>query len=163
METAPIPQDQTNTELIETLRTLHRYEKKNLRINRIRLIISVISLMICIILAIFVFRNVGAFTKKADIALDSLTNAGSNINALSGRIEKLDIEKLAKSLGNIVEVSEETIDEIHNAVGGLDQLVKDADDAMQHINSINFEDLNNGIQRLNDVLEPIANFFKFFK
>lgn len=163
METAPIPQDQTNTELIETLRTLHTYEKKNLRINRIRLIISVISLMICIILAIFVFRNVGAFTKKADIALDSLTNAGNNINALSGRIEKLDIEKLAKSLGNIVEVSEETIDEIHNAVGGLDQLVKDADDAMQHINSVNFEDLNNGIQRLNDVLEPIANFFKFFK
>lgn len=163
METAPILQDQTNTELIETLKTLHRYEKKNLRINRIRLIISVISLVICFILAIFVFQNVGAFTKKADTALDALTDAGNNINALSEEIEQMNLEKLGKSLGNIVDVSEETIGEIHNAVGGLDQLVKDADDAMQHINSINFEDLNNGIQRLNDVLEPVANFFKFFK
>ena len=163
METAPISQDQTNTELIETLKTLHSYEKRNLRINRIRLIISVVSLVICIILAIFVFRNVSAFTKKADTALDALTNAGNNINALSDRIEKLELEKLAKSLGNIVDVSEETIGEIHNAVGGLDQLVKDADDAMQHINSVDFENLNNGIQRLNDVLEPVANFFKFFK
>ena len=75
----------------------------------------------------------------------------------------MNLEKLGKSLGSIVDVSEETIGEIHNAVDGLDQLVKDADDAMQHINSINFEDLNNGIQRLNDVLEPVANFFKFFK
>lgn len=163
METAPVTQNQNNTELADAIRTMHSYEKKNLRINRIRLIISVVSFVICIILALFVFRSVGSIAKKADTALDALTDAGNNINALSEEIEKMDLEKLGKSLGNIVDVSEETIGEIHNAVGGLDQLVKDADDAMQHINSINFEDLNNGIQRLNDVLEPVANFFNVFR
>ena len=163
METAPVPQQQINTELAEAIRTLHSYEKKNLRINRIRLIISVVSLVICIILAIFVFRNVGSITKKADTALDALTDAGNNINELSEEIEKMDLEKIGKSLGNIVDVSEETIGEIHQAVGGLDQLVKDADDAMQHINSVDFENLNKGIQTLNDVLEPVANFFRIFK
>ena len=163
METVPVSQNQNNTELAETIRQLHSFEKKNLMINRIRLIISSVSLLICIALAIFVFRNIGSLTKKADTALDALTDAGNNINALSEEIEKMDLERLGKTLGNIVDVSEDTIGEIHQAVGGLDQLVKDADDAMQHINSINFEDLNNGIQRLNDVLEPVANFFNIFK
>ena len=163
MDTVPALQNQTNTELIETIRELRGYEKKNLRINRIRMIISTVSLVICIVLAISVFRSVDSIAEKTDTTLDALTEAGNNISALAEEIEKMDIEKLGKSLGNIVDVSEETIGEIHQAVGGLDQLVKDADDAMQHINSINFEDLNNGIQTLNDVLEPVANFFRIFK
>ncbi len=163
METAPIPQNRDNTELVEAIRELRGYEKKNLRINRIRLIISAVGLVICIALAVFVYRNVGSIVKKADTALDALTDAGNNINTLSEEIEKMDLEKLGKSLGNIVDISEETIGEIHQAVGGLDQLVKDADDAMQHINSVDFENLNNGIQSLNDVLEPVASFFNVFK
>ncbi|MBQ6235924.1 MAG: hypothetical protein IJK54_08385 [Clostridia bacterium] len=163
METTPIPQNRDNTELVEAIRELRGYEKKNLRINRIRLIISAVGLVICIALAVFVYRNVGSIVKKADTALDALTDAGNNINTLSEEIEKMDLEKLGKSLGNIVDISEETIGEIHQAVGGLDQLVKDADDAMQHINSVDFENLNNGIQSLNDVLEPVANFFNVFK
>lgn len=163
METAPIPQNRDNTELVEAIRELRGYEKKNLRINRIRLIISTVGLVICIALAVFVYRNVGSIVMKADTALDALTDAGNNINTLSEEIEKMDLEKLGKSLGNIVDISEETIGEIHQAVGGLDQLVKDADDAMQHINSVDFENLNNGIQSLNDVLEPVASFFNVFK
>ena len=163
MEYTAAAQNNTNKEVLDAIRELRATEKKNLRINRIRLVTALLCLVACVIVAIVMFGKAGALMKKADTALDALTDAGNNINALSEEIEKMDLEKLGKSLGNIVDVSEETIGEIHNAVGGLDQLVKDADDAMQHINSINFEDLNNGIQRLNDVLEPVANFFKFFK
>lgn len=166
METNPITQpvsENGSVELKAMFDEMRSYEKKNLRINRIRMIISAVSLAICLALAVFIFRNVGSIAKKADTALDALTDAGNNINALSEEIDKMNLDKLGKSLGNIVEVSEETIAEIHQAAGGLDQLIKDADEAMNHINSVNFEDLNNGIQRLNDVLEPVANFFSIFK
>ncbi len=163
MEYTAAAQNNTNKELLDAIRELRATEKKNLRINRIRLMTALLCLVVCVITAIVVFGKFGALMKKADTALDALTDAGNNINALSEEIAKMDLEKLGKSLGNIVDISEETIGEIHQAVGGLDQLVKDADDAMQHINSINFEDLNNGIQRLNDVLEPVANFFNVFR
>ena len=160
MENTVAVQNDTNKELLDAIKELRDSEKKNLRINRIRLATALLCLVVCVIAAIVVFGKAGALMKKADTALDALTDAGNNINALSEEIEKMDLEKLGKSLGNIVDVSEETIGEIHQAVGGLDQLVKDADDAMQHINSVDFENLNNGIQRLNDVLEPVADFFK---
>lgn len=153
----------TDLELAAAIKELHRCEKKNLLINRIKLAIASACLLICVVLAVFVFRKSEALIKKTDTAMEVLTEAGNKINTLTDDLEKMDFDKLGKSLGNIVDVSEETIEEIHQAIGGLDQLVKDADDAMQHINSINFEDLNNGIQKLNDILEPVANFFKFFK
>ena len=156
-------QTDTSKELLEAVKELRNNERKNLMINRIRLVIVSVCLVICVITAIVTFSKFGMLMKKVDSAAEVLTEAGNNINTLAKDLEKMDFEKLGKSLGNIVDVSETTIGEIHNAVGGLDTLVKDADDAMQHINSINFEDLNNGIQRLNDVLEPVANFFKFFK
>ncbi|MBR4906318.1 MAG: hypothetical protein IKZ44_05630 [Clostridia bacterium] len=163
MENTVTAQNDANKELLDAIKELRNSEKKNLRINRIKLVTTLLCLVICLIVAIVMFGKAETLMKKADTALDALTDAGNNINALSEEIEKMDLEKLGKSLGNIVDVSEETIGEIHQAVGGLDQLVKDADDAMQHINSVDFENLNNGIQRLNDVLEPVANFFNIFK
>ena len=163
METISAAPNESGAELTAAIRELQRLEKKNLLINRIKLAIAFACLLICIILAVFVFRNLGSLIQKTDTAVEVLTEAGNNINTLAGDLEKMDFEKLGKSLSNIVDISEDTIGEIHQAVGGLDQLVKDADDAMQHINSINFEDLNNGIRQLNDILEPVAKFFNVFK
>ena len=163
MEKVSTAPNEASTELTAAVRELQRFEKKNLLINRIKLAVSLACLLICIVLAVYVYRNLGSLIQKTDTAMEVLTEAGNKINTLSADLEKMDFEKLGTSLGRIVDVSEETIGEIHEAVGGLDQLLKDADDAMKHINSINFEDLNNGIQQLNDILEPVANFFKIFK
>ena len=163
MENTVAAQNDTNMELLDAIRELRDSEKKILQISRIRLATALLCLVVCVIVSIVVFGKFDAFMKKADTALDALTKAGNNINALSEKIEKINLEKIVKSLDNIVEVSGETIGEIHQAAGGLDQLIKDADNAMQHINSINYEELNNGIQRLNDILEPVANFFNIFK
>ena len=163
MENNTVAQNAVNRELLESIRELLDNEKKNLMINRIRLVLVSACLAVCIMVAAITLGKFSALMQKADTAADVLTEAGNNINTLANDLEKVDFEKLGKSLNSIVDISGETIGEIHQAAGGLDQLVKDADEAMQHINSINFEDLNNGIQRLNDVLEPVANFFKIFK
>lgn len=153
---------QTNAELAAVIAELREYEKKNLLINRIRLWILSGCLVLGIAMLIFVFCYMGGFMQRADTAVEVLTEAGNNINTLAEDLEKMDFENLGKSLSNIVSVSEVTIGEIHQAAGGLDSLIRDADEAMQHINSVNYEELNNGIKRLNDVLEPLAKFFNIF-
>ena len=163
MEIKPDTQKQTDEELLSTLKELHAYEKKNLRVNRIRLVVSAVCLLLAIVTAVFVFVRVGTLTDNLNNASGVITATAEKINNLADELEKLNIAELSRSLGNIVRISEETITEIQKASGGLDALVKDADEAMQHINSVDFENLNNGIQRLNDILKPVADFFNIFK
>ena len=163
MENTIDVQTRENEELASAIRELQSFEKKNLRINRIRLAISAACFAILLIAAIFLFAKGGPLIRKADAAADLLTNTGETVQSLVNELAEVDVKGLSSSLSNIVRISEETITEIHEATGGLNTLVQDADEAMQHISSVNYEELNTGIQTLNDVLEPVANFFRIFK
>ena len=158
---APVP---TETEQLKSaLDELRAFEKKNLLINRVRMIFSAACLVILIIGLILIAVNVGSVVREVETVSKVVLETGNNVNAVAQDLSKIDFEKLGISLQSIADISEDTLKQVNGAAGGLDRLVQDADEAMQHINSVNFEDLNNGIQRLNDVLEPVANFFKIFK
>ncbi len=159
MENNPV---QAKAELLQAINDLKSLERKNLRINRIKAVFSMAALLIILITVMVASSKAGVLIKKIDMATEVLTEAGNNINRVSEDVEKLEFERLGKTLNSIADTGEETINEIHDAVGGLDTLVKDADEAMMHINSVDFKSLNDGIQRLNEVLEPIANFFHIF-
>ena len=166
MEANPITAAPVSTEaeqLKSALDELRAFEKKNLLINRIRMIFSAACLVILIIGLILIAVNVGSVVREVETVSKDVLETGNNINSVAQDLSKIEFEKLGISLQSIADISEDTLKQVYGAAGGLDQLVRDADEAMQHINSVNFEDLNNGIQRLNDVLEPVANFFKFFK
>ena len=148
--------------LLQTMDELRAYEKKNLRINRIRMVCSAACLILLIIAFVFVSINVKNVLKKVDEVSKVAIETGNNINLVAKDLEKVDFEKLGKSLQGIADVSEDTLKQVNQAAGGLEDLLKGAETAMNHINSINFDDLNNGIQRLNDVLAPVAKFFNIF-
>lgn len=150
-------------QLKQMLDELRTYEKKNLRINRIRMACTIAGLSLLIVALILVLVNVGTVVRKVDAVSEAAIKTVNNINAIAEQVTKVDLEKLGKSMQNVAVLGEETLQQVKDATKGLDVLVKDADDAMQHINSVNFEDLNNGIQRLNSILEPMAKFFNIFK
>lgn len=165
METTPIavPQTDTNEKLMQMFEELRTYEKKNLRINRIRMLCSGLGLLILIVALIIVLIYAGTVVSKVNDVSKIAIETVNNINTIAEQITKVDLEKLGKSLQSIADIGEVTLRQVSAATEGLDELVKDADEAMQHINSVNFQDLNNGIQELNDVLEPIAKFFNVFR
>ena len=68
---------------------------------------------------------------------------------------------------NLVKQAEETMSGIDSMVANVDSLVventESVNKAMEDLNNIDFETLNQGIQDLSDVVEPLANFFNKFK
>ena len=162
METSPITVPDVNAELRQMFEEMRGYEKKNLRINRIRMICSIAGLALLIIALIVILVNVGTVARKVNTVSEAAIKTVNNINTIAEQVTKVDLEKLGKSIQDVAVLGEETLQQVKAATADLGSLVKNADDAMQHINSVNFEDLNNGIQRLNDVLAPIAKFFNIF-
>lgn len=61
----------------------------------------------------------------------------------------------------------ETIDKMDKALDSLTEMTNNTSDslkeAMENINSIDFEGLNKAIEDLGDVVEPFANFFGKFR
>ena len=146
--------------LMQTVEELRTLEKKNLRINRLKLLFLLATLIVCIVAALFVYANIASTVRRIDEMSESLTEAGKNINAVAKDLEKFDFDKLSASLQSIVDTSESTVGEVYQAAQGLSVLLEDADVAMNHINAVDIEKLNDGIRQLNDILEPIASFFR---
>lgn len=161
LNTVSVPDN--NEQLKQMFEEMRTYEKKNLRINRIRMVCTIAGLTLLIVALIALLVNVGTVVRKVNAVSEVAIKTVNNINAIAEQVTKVDLEKLGNSIQNVAKLGEETLQQVKDATEGLDVLVKDADEAMQHINSVNFEDLNNGIQGLNDVLAPIANFFHIFK
>jgi soluble cytochrome b562 len=151
-----------NEQIKQMFDELRTYEEKNLRINRIRMVCTIAGLTLLVVALIAVLINVGTVVRKVNAVSEAAIKTVNNINTIAEQVTKVDLEKLGKSIQNVAELGESTLQQVKDATKGLDLLVQDADEAMQHINSVNFEDLNNGIQRLNDVLAPMAKFFNIF-
>ncbi|MBQ1821310.1 MAG: hypothetical protein II117_06870 [Clostridia bacterium] len=148
--------------LRKTIEELRTYEKKNLFINRLKLICSIVCLALCVTAVCIVFFSLQPTVQKLNDMSVTLTETGKNINTVANDLEKFDFDELSTSLQSIVETSKDTVDEVYKTAQGLSTLLEDADVAMEHINSIDFENLNNGIQKLNEILEPVADFFHIF-
>lgn len=160
MENMNVSNSAETSSLIEAVEQLRRYEKKNLRINRFRLLCAALALIVCAVAAGYVILNVRPTVSKINKMSDTLTEAGNNINAVAEELEKIDFDQLNTSVQKIVKTSESTVDEVYQSALGLTELIHDAETAMEHINSIDYQKLNDGIERLNEVLEPIAKYFR---
>lgn len=165
METNPIAVTAADSgeQLKQMFEEMRGYEKKNLRINRIRMVCSLAGLTLLIVALIVILVNVGTIVHKVNTVSEAAIKTVNNINTIAEQVTKIDLEKLGNSIQNVARLGEETLAQVKDATKDLGTLVSDADNAMQHINSVNFEDLNNGIQRLNDVLAPVAKFFNIFQ
>ena len=151
-----------NDTILKTIEELRDYEKKNLRINRIKLICAAAALALCVLIAIVLSVNVGRITRNIEDLSAAVEETGQNINTVAIDLQKIDFQSLSESAQAFADTGIKTIDQINNATSGLDSLLSEAQTALQNISGINIKDLNESIQDLHDVLEPLSNFFKVF-
>lgn len=143
----------------DTMQELLRYEKKNLRINRIKLICAAMSVVICIAVAIILVVNVGRIAKQVEDVSAVLTETGENIDHVAKDLSEINFEALGASVQAFADVGTETIEQIGGATKGLDQVIDEIRAAVNNLSAINIEQLNDGIKTLNDVLAPLARLF----
>ena len=151
-----------NDTMLKTIEELRDYEKKNLRINRIKLICAAAALALCVLIVIVLSVNVGRITRNIEDLSAAVEETGQNINTVAIDLQKIDFQSLSESAQAFADTGIKTIDQINNATSGLDSLLSEAQTALQNISGINIKDLNESIQDLHDVLEPLSNFFKVF-
>lgn len=143
----------------KAIEELHAYEKKNLRINRIRLAVTVLALAVCIALLTIVVLNIKNVSEKANEITEVVKTTGGQMNYVAEDLGKVDFETLGKSLQTVADLSEKTLGQVYEATSGLDEILTNAKTAVENLGSIDIEKLNEGIQALNDILEPVAKFF----
>ena len=146
-----------------SIEELIRYEKKNLRINRIRLVCSLIAVALCVIIAVVLSVNVGRVVNEVEKVSDVMTEAGESINEVAKSLNEIDFATLEKSVETFADVGTETIRQIQNSTKDLDTILEEVRTSINRLGSVNIDELNNGIRTLNDVLEPLANFFHLFQ
>ena len=146
----------------DTLKELLQYEKKNLRINRIKLVCAAACVVTCIVVALILGINVGKIAKQVEEVSAVLSETGENIDKVALDLEEVDFEALGKSVQAFAEVGTETIEQIKASTEGLDEIMAQVKIAVENLSDINIDELNTGIKTLNDVLEPLARFFNIF-
>ena len=153
----------TNNAQEESIKELLRYEKKNLRINRIKLICAIACVVLCAIVAIVVIVNVGKITREVESVSAVMTQTGENIDKVAQELDGIDFEALETSVQTFATVGTETIEQITASTEGLDEVMAQVKLAVTNLSDINIDELNTGIKTLNDVLEPLAKFFSVFR
>ena len=148
------------------LEELRKYEKKNYRVNRIRMLCSILILLLCITAGVYLYRNGKDIMQKADKIAGTVSTVGSHFDKVAGDFEdvaedlkKVEFEKLGKSLQEIADISQDTVETANKAVGGLDNIVGTTETVLNNLNGLKIDALNDGIRELNEVLEDVKKFF----
>lgn len=125
--------ENNNEEIVALLKDIQSQGKKRVFWSRIS------AVLLAAFVAVFAV-SAAMIVPKATVALDS---ANARLSSLESTISKLEI-----ALDSITELTEETATSL--------------DTAMDHLNSVDFEGLNQAITDLGNVVSPLANLFGRF-
>lgn len=129
-------------ELKELLERLDESNKKQARYAKWQCIFSVAAALSCLGLFLLVYTlmpQVEALAGQTEAVL-------TNLETISTQLAQSDLSAMVKNVDTLVTTTQQ----------GVDQ-------AMTNLNAIDFVTLNETIQDLADVVEPLANFFNVFR
>ena len=128
-------------ELRELLERLDRSNRQQARYARWQCIFSVAAAVCIVGLFVLVYTlmpQVRELTEKTEVVLTNLTE-------VTDQLANMDLGAMVENVDELVVTSQ----------AGVEQ-------ALEQLNAIDFETLNQAIGDLSDVVEPLANFFNIF-
>ena len=138
-----------NQKLMDLLEQMEKANRKQVAYARLQFIFSVIAAICCILLLLAGVKVLPQLQEAALQAETVLTN-----------LETVTTELAQADLIGMVENVDALVTNVDGLVGTSQEGVEQA---MAKINAIDFDALNDAIQDLSDVIEPIAKFFNTFK
>lgn len=140
---------ENDQKLLALLERMEKANRKQVAYARLQFIFSLVTVLCCAALLLFGIKVLPQLeeavlqTETVLANLESVTTELAQSN-LSGMVENVDL--LVANVDGLVGTSQ----------AGVEQ-------AMEKLNAIDFEALNDAIEDLSDVIEPIAKFFNTFK
>lgn len=152
--------------ILSCLQTLAESNQRQQRRQRLQFAFSVI--LICAVVALTLavicmggelIHTVNETAEKAGILIEETGETIQTVNNLAGELESLDYERLAASVTTLAEEGTKSIDE---ALLSLKTTMEQTQSAVDKLNRLDVDGLNEGIQELNAILRPMTNFFGNF-
>lgn len=123
------------------LEKMEMNSRKQLLYSRIQLICTVVLCGCCMVL-LFKIRQ---FMPQLELLATQAEQVLNNLEAVTGELQKLDMVAMVENINALVSTSREGVEE-----------------ALGTINEINFDTLNQAIEDLAAVVQPMADFVKRF-
>lgn len=138
-------QDISAEEFRDMLEDLRKSNQEQADYAKRAWIMSLISTIAVMIVAVFIIVYGAFLMPKVNRMLAEAETSLQNIETITNEVAKVDFEGLIDDVGGLVTTTE-----------------KDLEKTMEKIDAIDFEELNQAIKDLGDVIEPLANFFNGF-
>lgn len=131
-----------NQKVLELLERMEKNSRKQVFFARVQFVLSAIALICCIVLLLSGMRILPQLQNTVQQAETVISNLESVTTALA----QADLAGMVENVDVLVNTSQE----------GIEQ-------AMEKIDAIDIEALNQAIQDLSDVINPISTFFNKFR
>ena len=131
-----INQEEHNKEMALT-------EKAQLKYQKLSFVMSALSAVIMAVILIIVIGLASYIVPKVDTIYNSTMKNLNNLEELTTELNEAHLSETVNNINNLT----------LNATGDLSK-------AMSKLNSIDLETLNQSIQDLHDIIEPMAKLFK---
>ena len=138
-----------NQKLMDLLEQMEKANRKQVAYARLQFVFSVIAAICCILL---LFAGVKILPQLQEAALQAETVL-TNLETVTTELAQADLIGMVENVDALVT----------NVDGLVGTSQEGVEQAMAKINAIDFDALNDAIQDLSDVIEPIAKFFNTFK
>ena len=147
-------------ELQELLQRLDRSNRKQAWFASLQFVCSLIAAVCCVAALI----SVVSFLPKLDATAEQVDAVLANVESVSNELAKADV---AGVMANLEEVSTQMAEaDLTALVENVNQLVDTSqvglEETLEKLNTIDLETLNQAIQDLADVVQPIAKLFNRF-
>lgn len=126
-------------QLQQIMSKLEENSRKQLKFARIQCLFSVICAVCCVILLVIVLQ----FLPQIEAMMVHAEAILSDLEVISAEMAKLDLAQMVENINSLVSTSQTGVEE-----------------ALEKINEIDFEALNQAVKDLSDVVKPMADFVK---
>lgn len=138
-----------NQKMLEVMEEMEKNSRKQVMYGRLQFIFAAVAAVCCAVLlfaGLKVLPELQAAATQAEIVLN-------NLEEVTTDLAKVD-------LGSMVENVDGLVSDVDALVGTSQNGIEET---MEKLNKIDFDALNQAIEDLSDVIEPIAKFFKTFR
>lgn len=140
---------ETDMKLVELLERMEQTNKKQVFYARLQFLFTVVAALCCVVLLL---SGMSVLPKLQETAVQA--------EAVLTNLETVTTELANVDLNSMVQNVDALVTDVDGLVGtsqlGVEQ-------AMEKLNAIDFDALNEAIEDLSDVIDPIARFFNKYK
>ena len=140
---------ENNEKMMELLERMEKANRKQVAYARLQFIFTLIAAACC---AVLLFSGMKILPQLQEAAVQAETVLG-NLETVTTELAQVDLSGMVENVDALVTNVDGLVGTSQNAV----------EQTMTKINAVDFDALNDAIEDLSAVIEPIAKFFNTFK